>query len=96
MDSTVLCLLSKGGKIWIMKNCMELVVSTKVAAVGAMRFMAPFRSEKEADSWLHTQENDFRERSLVSKSAAIKLAGQRAFGLSKINLDYFVNEVLKK
>lgn len=56
----------------------------------------PFRSEKEADSWLHTQENDFRERSLVSKSAAIKLAGQRAFGLSKINLDYFVNEVLKK
>lgn len=56
----------------------------------------PFRSEKEADSWLHTQENDFRERSLVSKSAAIKMAGQRAFGLSKINLDYFVNEVLKK
>ena len=35
MDSTVLCLLSKGGKTWIMKNCMELVVSTKVAAVGA-------------------------------------------------------------
>lgn len=34
MDSTVLCLLSKGGKTWIMKNCMELVVS-KVAEVGA-------------------------------------------------------------
>ena len=46
MDSTVLCLLSKGGKTWIMKNCMELVVSTKVAAVGAMRFMALFAVKK--------------------------------------------------
>lgn len=56
----------------------------------------PFSSENEANRWLRTQEDDFRERALMSKSAALKMAGQRAFGLSKINLDYFVNEVLKK
>lgn len=28
------------------ENCMELVVSTKVAAVGAMRFMALFAVKK--------------------------------------------------
>lgn len=38
-----------------------------------------FRNEKAAEKWLHTQENDFREREIMdSKDAAIKLAGKTA------------------
>ena len=44
----------------------------------------PFRSEKEADSWLHTQENDFRERSLVSKSAAINWQDRERLGYLRL------------
>lgn len=38
----------------------------------------PFASEGQAQEWLHTEEYDFRERELMSKTAAIKLAGKRA------------------
>lgn len=31
-----------------------------------------------AEKWLHTEEYDFRERELMSKTAAIKLAGRKA------------------
>lgn len=38
----------------------------------------PFESEEQAQKWLHTEGYDFRERELMSKTAAIKLAGKMA------------------
>lgn len=38
----------------------------------------PFKSEDQAHEWLHTEEYDFRERELMSKTAAIRLAGRKA------------------
>lgn len=38
----------------------------------------PFGSEEQANKWLQTEEYDFRERELMSKTAAIKLAGKIA------------------
>lgn len=38
----------------------------------------PFESEEQANEWLHTEEYDFRERELMSKTAAIELAGRKA------------------
>ena len=37
-----------------------------------------FQSNEEAEKWLHTEEYDFREREVMSKTAAIKLAGRKA------------------
>lgn len=38
----------------------------------------PFETEEQAQGWLHTEEYDFRERELMSKTKAIKLAGKKA------------------
>ena len=38
----------------------------------------PFESEEQANEWLHTEEYDFRERELMSKTAVVKLAGRKA------------------
>lgn len=38
----------------------------------------PFETDEQAQEWLHTEEYDFRERELMSKTAAIKLAGRKA------------------
>lgn len=38
----------------------------------------PFESEDQANEWLHTEEYDFRERELMSKTAAIRLVGRKA------------------
>lgn len=38
----------------------------------------PFETTEQAQNWLATEEYDFRERELMSKSAAIKLAGRKA------------------
>lgn len=38
----------------------------------------PFGDEKIAQKWLHTEEYDFREREIVSKTRAIQLAGRAA------------------
>ena len=38
----------------------------------------PFEKEEQAEEWLHTEEYDFRERELMSKTAAITLAGKKA------------------
>lgn len=38
----------------------------------------PFKTEEQAQKWLHTEEYDFRERELMSKTAAVKLAGKLA------------------
>ena len=38
-----------------------------------------FDDMETAEKWLHTEENDFREREIMtSKTAAIKLAGRKA------------------
>lgn len=36
-----------------------------------------FDDKKSAEKWLHTEEYDFRERELMTKTAAIKLAGRK-------------------
>ncbi len=38
----------------------------------------PFETNEQAEKWLNTEERDFRERELMSKTAAIKLAGKEA------------------
>lgn len=38
----------------------------------------PFETEEQAQTWLNTEEYDFRERELMSKTAATKLAGRKA------------------
>ena len=37
-----------------------------------------FNDKVTADKWLHTEEADFRMRELMSKTAAMKMAGNRA------------------
>lgn len=37
-----------------------------------------FDDMETAEKWLHTEEYDFREREIMSKTAAIKLAGRKA------------------
>ncbi len=41
--------------------------------------VGPFSSEEEAQAWLNREEYDFRERELMSKTAAIRLVGKRNF-----------------
>lgn len=43
------------------------------------RIYGPFATEEEAQKWLHREEYDFRERELMSKTAAIRLVGRREF-----------------
>ena len=38
----------------------------------------PFTSEDQAQEWLQTEEYDFRERELMSKTKAIKIACKKA------------------
>lgn len=38
----------------------------------------PFKTAEQADGWLRREEYDFRERELMSKTAAIRLAGRTA------------------
>lgn len=39
-----------------------------------------FTTKEAADEWLNTEEYDFRERELMTKTAAIALAGRTAVG----------------
>ncbi len=38
----------------------------------------PFTTEDQAQNWLNMEEYDFRDRELMSKTSAIKLAGKKA------------------
>lgn len=40
--------------------------------------VSAFTNLQDANTWLRTEEYDFRERELMSRSAAIKLAGRAA------------------
>lgn len=44
-----------------------------------------FESMEEAKKWVCTEEFDFREREVMTKTAAIKLAGKKAVDMA---LDY--------
>ena len=37
-----------------------------------------FDSKEDAEKWLDTEEYDFREREIMTKTAAIKLAGRKS------------------
>lgn len=37
-----------------------------------------FEDKESAEKWLHTEEYDFRDRELMTKTAAIGLAGRKA------------------
>ncbi len=43
------------------------------------RVVGPFATEDEAQKWLNREEYDFRERELMSKTAAIRLVGKSSF-----------------
>lgn len=51
------------------------------------RVVGPFSSEDEAQAWLNREEYDFRERELMSKTAAIRLVGRREFDLQTAGKD---------
>lgn len=38
----------------------------------------PFQDEEQAEAWLNREEGDFREREIMGKTKAVKLAGKRA------------------
>lgn len=38
----------------------------------------PFETKEQAQEWLNTEEYDFRERELMSRTAAVRLAGRRS------------------
>lgn len=38
----------------------------------------PFYDEEQAEKWLNSEEYDFREREIMGKTEAIKLAGKKA------------------
>ena len=38
----------------------------------------PFKDQEQANKWLHTEEYDFREREIMGKTAAIRLAGRKS------------------
>lgn len=38
----------------------------------------PFQDEEQAEKWLNREEGDFREREIMGKTKAVKLAGKRA------------------
>lgn len=49
-----------------------------------------FTNKATAERWLDTEEYDFRERELMTKTAAIKLAGAKAVKMAKeIPNDYY-------
>lgn len=43
-----------------------------------------FDNLEEAERWLHTEEHDFRERELMSLTAAEKLCGKGYFSRKKV------------
>ncbi len=53
----------------------------------------PFETEEQAQKWLDTEEYDFRERELMSKTAATRLAGKEAVSYSSCNLSLFLQSV---
>lgn len=62
-------------------------VSSKNINCGWEHVVYAFSSEENAQKWLHTEEYDFRERELCSKSKATRLAGVKAVRMAAEQLD---------
>lgn len=60
------------------KNGKIYGVSSKFAFKKWEHYIIIFNNLEKAYKWLQTEEYDFRERELMSRSAAIKLAGKKA------------------
>lgn len=45
---------------------------------GEIKYVAKFADRESAEKWLRTEEYDFRDREIMSKTEAIKAAGKEA------------------
>lgn len=52
-----------------------------------------FDTKEEAEEWLYSKEYDFREREIMTKTAAIKLAGRKAVSNAIPYYDYHKNHL---
>ena len=48
-----------------------------------------FDNKEEGEEWLYSKEYDFREREIMTKTAAIKLAGRKAVSNAIPYFDYY-------
>lgn len=48
-----------------------------------------FDTKEEAEEWLNSKEYDFREREIMTKTGAIKLAGRKAVSNAIPYFDYY-------
>lgn len=69
--------LSKERKLMTMRGIIY-GVSSKYNFGWEHIVYGPFKNEEDADKWMQTEEYDFREREIMCKSAAIKLAGRKS------------------
>lgn len=53
-------------------------VSSKLSFGAWSHRVYVFGNKEDAEKWLGTEEYDFRERELMTKTAAIKLAGKKS------------------
>ena len=60
------------------KNGFVYGVSSKFNFGRWSHYIKKFTNIEEAEEWLYTEEYDFRERELCSKTRAIQLAGKAA------------------
>ena len=61
-----------------MRKFVPIVIAGVVSLAGAAILLYKFNDKATAQKWLNTEEYDFRERELMSKTAAIKLAGRKS------------------
>lgn len=59
-------------------------VSSKYGFGSWSHYVRVFDTAEDAEKWLHAEEYDFRERELMSKTAAIRLAGRKAVEMATI------------
>jgi hypothetical protein len=55
---------------------------------GQIQYVKAFSNKEAADKWLHTEEYDFCDRELMSKTAAIKIAGKTAVEKAEQHINY--------
>ena len=48
-----------------------------------------FDTKEEAEEWLYSKEYDFREREIMTKTAAIRLAGRKSVSNAIPYFDYY-------
>lgn len=55
---------------------------------GQVQYVKAFSDKEAAKKWLHTEEYDFRDRELMSKTAAIKIAGKKMVEEAEQHIDF--------